>query len=340
MDKDTRNAIERATQKARKLLEDDFAAQLEGDFDVLASAAWGQGQQAPEAAAGVRARQGRRGDRAQARRRHDAADGGRRLPARRGLHDAQPLRRAEDAGGPRAGAGVHHQGRAVGRLPRVLRHGAGSALLPDSQGYRLYIESLFDELSTEVKVLFDRRDPSSVLWPKRATFERCSRSERRVGEEGAQRPACGARTRPSAGSTSTSTASDERKKMREESQAPRNSRELAVRNQFFTPRYVVQFLTDNTLGRIWYEMRGGKTALADRCEYMVRKPDESSRRGRRRTRATCGARPGLRQRALPAVRLRPAARRSTRRATRTRRCSPRARRRARRSPRTTRASTR
>ncbi len=47
----------------------------------------------------------------------------------------------------------------------------GLPLLPDSAGYRLYIESLFDELSTEVKVLFDRRDPSSVLWPKRATFE-------------------------------------------------------------------------------------------------------------------------------------------------------------------------
>jgi hypothetical protein len=62
--------------------------------------------------------------------------------------------------------------------------------------------------------------------------------------------------------------------MREESQAPRNSRELAVRNQFFTPRYVVQFLTDNTLGRIWYEMRGTQTVLAERCEYMVRKPGE------------------------------------------------------------------
>ena len=62
--------------------------------------------------------------------------------------------------------------------------------------------------------------------------------------------------------------------MREESQAPRNSRELAVRNQFFTPRYVVQFLTDNTLGRIWYEMRGTNTVLAERCEYMVRKPGE------------------------------------------------------------------
>jgi hypothetical protein len=29
--------------------------------------------------------------------------------------------------------------------------------------------------------------------------------------------------------------------MREESQAPRNSRELAVRNQFFTPRYDVVY---------------------------------------------------------------------------------------------------
>src|SRR5436190_450335 len=37
MDRDTRNAIERATQRTRKLLEEDFAAQLEGTFDVLRS---------------------------------------------------------------------------------------------------------------------------------------------------------------------------------------------------------------------------------------------------------------------------------------------------------------
>ena len=43
---------------------------------------------------------------------------------------------------------------------------------------------------------------------------------------------------------------DERQKMRDESQAPRNNRELAVRNQFFTPRYVVEFLVDNTLAGI------------------------------------------------------------------------------------------
>jgi hypothetical protein len=56
--------------------------------------------------------------------------------------------------------------------------------------------------------------------------------------------------------------------------APRNSRELAVRNQFFTPRYVVEFLTDNTLGRIWYEMRQGQTGLKERCRYLVRRPNE------------------------------------------------------------------
>ncbi|MGH9427538.1 MAG: DNA methyltransferase, partial [Terriglobia bacterium] len=58
------------------------------------------------------------------------------------------------------------------------------------------------------------------------------------------------------------------------SPAPRNSYELAFRNQFFTPRYVVEFLTDNTLGRIWYEMRRGDTKLKDQCRYMVRRPDE------------------------------------------------------------------
>ena len=66
---------------------------------------------------------------------------------------------------------------------------------------------------------------------------------------------------------------EERKQMRAESQAPRNSRELAVRNQFFTPRYVVQFLTDNTLGRIWYEMQQGETQLRE-LDYLVRNPDE------------------------------------------------------------------
>jgi hypothetical protein len=49
---------------------------------------------------------------------------------------------------------------------------------------------------------------------------------------------------------------------------------LAVRNQFFTPRYVVQFLVDNTLGRLWLDMHGQQTSLVKLCEYLVRRVDE------------------------------------------------------------------
>src|SRR5262245_54855798 len=52
MDKEVRNSIERATQRARGLLERDFASQLEGDFDVHAS-----GEVAAQAGAHLSARQ-------------------------------------------------------------------------------------------------------------------------------------------------------------------------------------------------------------------------------------------------------------------------------------------
>ena len=55
------------------------------------------------------------------------------------------------------------------------------------------------------------------------------------------------------------------------------SRELAVRNQFFTPRYVVEFLVDNTLGRLWFNATGGQTDLRDHCQYLLVKPDEQPR---------------------------------------------------------------
>ena len=143
-------------------------------------------------------------------------------------------------------------------------------MLPDRGGYRVYLESLFDELSTEVKVLFNRRDAASLLWPKRPCLE-------------------GLLTILNAPDLASVWGADETigwiyqyyncddvDEMRKAAGggAPRNSRELAVRNQFFTPRYVVEFLIDNTLGRLWYEMTYGKTALRDRCQYLISRPVE------------------------------------------------------------------
>jgi hypothetical protein len=270
MDKETRNAIERATQRGRRQLEDDFAAQLEGEFDVGRD-----GTVAEKASSHLSAVQVFQRERIVAAIEHKRSTGLSPEDAVRDyLRDAAftTLNRFVALKMLEACELVQEcitKGQQSGGYREFCGMAPGLPLLPDSAGYRLYLESLFDELSTEVKVLFDRRDPSSVLWPRRATFEQL------LELLNATELACVWGEDETIGWVyQFFNGQDERRKMREESQAPRNSRELAVRNQFFTPRYVVQFLTDNTLGRIWYEMRGTKTALAEKCEYMVRKPGE------------------------------------------------------------------
>jgi hypothetical protein len=272
MDKTTRNAIERATQQARKLLEEDFYSQLEGTFDVLRS-----GAVASKGGAHLSARQVFQRERILAAIEHkrvvdmtavDAvADYVRdaafttlnRFVALKMLEARELVQECITKGEQSAG---YHE--FCGMAP-------GVALLPDAAGYRLYVESLFDEFSTEIKVLFDRRDAASVLWPKRQTFEALLailNAADLVEVWGVDETIGWVYQFFNSG--------EERKKMRDKSQAPRNSRELAVRNQFFTPRYVVQFLTDNTLGRLWLGMHGGKTRITTLCEYLVRSAEDSA----------------------------------------------------------------
>ena len=146
---------------------------------------------------------------------------------------------------------------------------AGSSLGETGQAYQHYLFSVFDELSLDLAVLFDRYSSQGRLFPRETVLlellELINHTELELlwGED-----------ETIGWIYQYFNSREERKKMRDESQAPRNSRELAVRNQFFTPRYVVEFLTDNTLGRIWYEMTQGNTALVDSCHYLVRRPNE------------------------------------------------------------------
>src|ERR1019366_1605019 len=241
MDKATRNTIERATQQARKLLDEDFSSQLEGTFDVLRS-----GVIASKGGAHLSELQQYQRDKIVAAIEHKRVAGMateeaitdyvrdaafttlnrfialKMLEARELVQEC--ITKGEQSAGYREFCGM----------------APGIVLLPDAAGYRLYIESLFDEFSTEIKVLFDRRDAASVVWPKRQTFDALltilNAQDLSViwGED-----------ETIGWVYQFFNSGEERKKMREESQVPRNSRELAVRNQFFTPRYVVQFLTDN-----------------------------------------------------------------------------------------------
>jgi len=146
---------------------------------------------------------------------------------------------------------------------------AGSALGETGQAYQVYLFSVFDELSLDLAVLFDRYASQGRLFPRETVL-----LELLDLINHAELELLWAEDETVGWIYQYFNSKEERKKMRDESQAPRNSRELAVRNQFFTPRYVVEFLTDNTLGRIWYEMTKGQTTLVDSCQYLVRRPNE------------------------------------------------------------------
>jgi hypothetical protein len=146
---------------------------------------------------------------------------------------------------------------------------SGGALGGRYDTYRVFLECLFDELALDLGVLFDRMTPQSAVFPS----ERCL--EDVLAELNKPELTHLWNEDETIGWVyQYFNPPEERKAMREASQAPRDSRELAVRNQFFTPRYVVEFLTDNTLGRIWYEMRKGDTVLKEKCWYLVRRPNE------------------------------------------------------------------
>ena len=270
MDKATRNSIERVTQQARRLLEDEFREQLEGTFDILLD-----GSMADEAGSHL---------------------AGPQRTIRRKLVSALAHKRATGVK-PRAAVEAHLREAAFttlnrfvalkmlearGLIQECVSQGAESvgfrefvALAPgivalEDNGYSIYLQTIFDEISREVQVLFNRRNVSSLLWPRRHALTDLVNLLNQSELEGVWDE-----DETIGWVYQYFNSDDERREMRKESQAPRDSNELAVRNQFFTPRYVVEFLTDNTLGRIWYEMTSGETQFAA-LDYLIKPEDIST----------------------------------------------------------------
>lgn len=135
--------------------------------------------------------------------------------------------------------------------------------------YRHFLDWLGGLLSEEIGVLFNPSDSANRLYPPQRVLDEVLAliNDEELAGVWTQDETIG-------WVYQYFTPKELRDQARKESQAPRNSYELAFRNQFFTPRYVVEFLTDNTLGRTWYEMRKGGTKLKDQCRYMVRRPTE------------------------------------------------------------------
>ena len=271
MEKEQRNRLQKATQDARLLLEEEFAGQLLQTYDINVAA----GRWKEEPGAHLQAEQRLIREKvvawiehkgAQIKDRKEALLLALREMAFTALNRfvALKLMEARELVRPCVSGGLESEG--FQEFTAVAQ-----GLVADQENsYRLYLETIFEDVSRELRALFDPRDPASLLWPKRTALlelldilNRPELAELWIEDE-------------TIGWIYQYFNGNDVKDMRDAAKggAPRNSRELAVRNQFFTPRYVVEFLTDNTLGRIWYEMRQGDTGLKERCRYLVRRPNE------------------------------------------------------------------
>ena len=158
---------------------------------------------------------------------------------------------------------------------------ASQVAAPKYERYKWYLHSIFDELSVELPAVFNRFSPYGLVFPDESTLLQLlklindSQLSEWYDEQEGITVNFWKEDETLGWMFQDYNSLEERRKMREESSKPRNSREMAVRNQFFTPEYIVRFLSDNSLGRIWYEMTGGKSRIGEElCQYMVRRTDE------------------------------------------------------------------
>ena len=120
---------------------------------------------------------------------------------------------------------------------------AESALLRDA------LTAAFRHVTRDIRVLFDPDHECACLWPTHATLVEAIR----LINDDLPTDAC--RAPDFLGWVYQFFNRDEKKRVRDENQGtPRSSWELAVINQFYTPAWIVKTLVDNTLGRLWLQM--------------------------------------------------------------------------------------
>ena len=271
LDHPARNALDRFIQKARRLLEDDLAREAEGRYGIHAN----------------------NGEIEHEQDLHLDPTG---LVARRDIVDVLDFLRREEGSNAAAAARLIREAafthlnrilairiaEAVGLLPQSLSEGSSSAGFKEllevapllvhekSGGYWLYLRLCGDELAVDLPQLFDPRNPLLGLEPSAAAFDELVGLIRAPELHGVW-------DAPDALGWAYQffNSGDERRAMRDESASPRTSRELAVRNQFFTPRYVVDFLVHNSLGRRLME-GNPVSALLKQLPMLIDPPAEAT----------------------------------------------------------------
>ncbi len=115
-----------------------------------------------------------------------------------------------------------------------------------------------------IGVLFDPASESSVIWPRYQTLRQA------IGLIN-ELPAEVWAEDEIIGWVYQFYNAEEKERIRDRGK-PQLPIEVAVINQFFTPRWVVKFLVDNTLGRLWLEMHPDSERVRGKCDYLVPEP--------------------------------------------------------------------
>jgi hypothetical protein len=266
LDAASRDALERAILKARQLLEEDLAEAAAGRLGIYAHGAI-------DSEDALRLPPGELSERREVvevlthlRREGETAEGavGRliREAAFTHLNRLVAIRVAEaiDLLPPSLA-----QGRASQGFRNVLE--VAPLLAADATGgYWTYLRLCGDELAADDPVLFDPRNPLLALTPSPAALDQLMEilANPKLAAVWAAPDTFG-------WTYQFFNTGEERRQMRDESPAPRTSRELAVRNQFFTPRYVVDFLVQNSLGRRLVEANPD-SGLVDKLPLLIDPP--------------------------------------------------------------------
>ena len=258
-----RTALSNLIQKARSLLETDLALTLEGTFGIHHGDGWIEDAEALSL------------DASQAAVRTDLLDivaylrseGETELAAVERLIREAAFTHANRLVALRVAEGLGHVPEAIGRGLESQGFRDFAEIAPASaneewERFRLFVRICADELSADVPALFDPRNPLLELEPSTASFSEL------IGLFVVADETIWSAPDTLGWSYQFFNSAEERREMRESS-APRNSRELAVRNQFFTPSYVVEFLVQNGLGA---HLAASYPALVDDLPLLVEVP--------------------------------------------------------------------
>jgi len=278
LDKNTRNVLRNAVTRGRRLLEDAVAELLEGRYGIhkdgtieSAEALGSLSDEEPRCRERVLAQlthlfaAGDKKDQAVARLgREIAFTHLNRLVAYKMMEERGLIREAVSRGMSSQGFQFF-----------LADNPKEAALRADGQEYAAYchfLDSLGSGFSSEITALFSDADPANGLYPSekvllevlglinQAELEPIRAEDEAIGWV-----------------YQYFTPKELRDQARKESAAPRNAHELAFLNQFYTPRYVVEFLVDNTLGRLWHERCDCTSALAGDLRYLALPLDEAGR---------------------------------------------------------------